>query len=55
MRSGLESDAPVLKLRFGAYRDTAAGDFAPPESFKTFLQRFTSADAEEVDVGILHY
>jgi hypothetical protein len=35
--------------------DTAKGDFAPPESFKTFLQKITSADAEEVDLGMLHY
>jgi hypothetical protein len=35
--------------------DTAPGDFAPPETFTTFLRKFTSTDAERVDLGMLHY
>lgn len=35
--------------------DTATGDSPPPESFTTFLKKFTSTDAQTVDVGMLHY
>jgi hypothetical protein len=34
--------------------DTATGDFAPPESFTTFLKKFTASDTEAVEIGMLH-
>ncbi|MCC7154661.1 MAG: hypothetical protein IT161_08805 [Bryobacterales bacterium] len=52
--TALKGDGAVGNTQV-TYIDTATGDFAPPESFTTFLQKFTSADAGTVDIGMLHY